>query len=156
MNSKTTSSVFSISTSTKDWHTLSSQQAIELLESDPIAGLNSDEVAQRQKYFGENELQQTDGRGKLTILYDQFTNIMLVMLIAIAIVSAVLDLRKGAFPKDSIAIFTIVILNGILGYVQESRAEQALAALKRLSSPSVKVIHDGITQEVDAKELVPE
>lgn len=155
MNSKTTSSVFSTSTSTKDWHTLSSQQAIELLESDPIAGLNSNEVIQRQKYFGENELKQTDGRGKLTILYEQFTNIMLVMLMAIAIISAILDLRKAAFPKDSIAIFTIVVLNGILGYVQESRAEQALAALKRLSSSSVKMIRDGITQEVDAKELVP-
>ncbi|MEN9871488.1 MAG: hypothetical protein RLZZ171_2480 [Cyanobacteriota bacterium] len=155
MNSKTTSSVFSTSTSTKDWHTLSSQQAIELLESDPITGLSSNEVTQRQKYFGENELKQTDGRGKLTILYEQFTNIMLVMLIAIAIISAILDLRQSNFPKDSIAIFTIVILNGILGYVQESRAEQALAALKRLSSSSVKVIRDGITQEVDAKELVP-
>lgn len=155
MNSKLTSSVSSTPTSTRDWHTLSCQQVIELLNSDLNLGLTSNEVTQRQRYFGKNELKQTNGRGNLAILWDQFTNIMLVMLIAIAIISAFLDLRQSNFPKDSIAIFTIVILNGILGYVQESKAEQALAALKRLSPTRVKVIRDGITQEVDAGELVP-
>ncbi|MEO0834811.1 MAG: cation-translocating P-type ATPase, partial [Cyanobacteria bacterium J06642_3] len=104
---------------------------------------------------GKNELKQKVGRSKLSILWDQFTNIMLVMLIVIAIISAILDLRHSNFPKDSIAIFTIVILNGILGYVQESKAEKALAALKRLSSTQVKIIRDGVTQQIDAVELVP-
>ena len=86
---------------------------------------------------------------------DRVTNIMLVMLIAVAIVSAILDLQQNNFPKDAIAISAIVTLNGILGYFQESRAEQALAALKRLSVPNVRVIRDGVTQEIAAKELVP-
>ncbi|MGB5631325.1 MAG: HAD-IC family P-type ATPase, partial [Waterburya sp.] len=138
-----------------NWHTISPEETIELLNSEANDGLSSEEVTQRQKYFGKNELKQTFGRSKLSILWDQFTNIMLVMLIVIAIISAILDLRHNNFPKDSVAIFTIVILNGILGYVQESKAEKALAALKRLSATHVKVIRDSITQEVDARELVP-
>jgi Ca2+-transporting ATPase len=80
---------------------------------------------------------------------------MLLMLIAVALVSLVLDLQEGGFPKDAIAIFAIVLLNGMLGYLQESKAEKALAALKSMTSPRVRVIRDGQEQEVDAKALVP-
>jgi P-type Ca2+ transporter type 2C len=139
----------------ESWHAISSEQARQMLLSDSQNGLNGEQIEQRQKYFGTNELQETGGRSPLTILWEQFTNIMLVMLIAVAIVSGILDLRQNAFPKDAIAIFAIVILNGILGYLQESRAEKALAALKRLSSPQVRVIRNGVTEEVDAKELIP-
>ena len=138
-----------------NWHTISPEETIELLNSGGDHGLSSEEVTQKQKYFGKNELKETGGRSNLSILWDQFTNIMLVMLIAIAIISAILDLRHGNFPKDSVAIFTIVLLNGILGYLQESKAEKALAALKHLSAKTVKVIRDGTTQQIDATELVP-
>ena len=137
------------------WHTLSPQQTIELLDGNANDGLSSKHLEQRQKRYGKNELIEAKGRSNLVILWDQFTNIMLVMLIVIAIISAFLDFRESNFPKDSVAIFTIVILNGILGYFQESRAEKALAALKRLSSPSVRVIRDRQTQEIDAEQLVP-
>ena len=139
----------------ESWHTLDEQKTIELLESDLTRGLSTEEAYQRQQYFGINELKETGKRSTLSILWDQFTNIMLVMLIVVAIVSAVLDLRQGSFPKDAIAIFAIVILNGLLGYLQESRAEQALAALKKLSAPDVRVVRDGVTQDIAAKELVP-
>ena len=155
MNSKISVNSSNTPTNSRDWHTYEPKQVVKILNSNVDVGLTGDEVAEKRKYFGKNELKQTGGRSKLSILWDQFTNVMLVMLIAIAIISAILDLRHGNFPKDSIAIFTIVILNGILGYVQESRAEQALAALKRLSSTYVKVIRDGITQQIDAEELVP-
>ncbi len=138
----------------KDWHTINPQQTLEALDSDAERGLSGHEIQQRQQRSGKNELIEARGRSKLVILWDQFTNIMLVMLIAIAIISAIMDLQQGNFPKDSIAIFTIVILNGILGYLQESRAEQALAALKRLSSPNVRVIRDGTIQQIDATRLV--
>jgi Ca2+-transporting ATPase len=140
---------------TEAWHSLTSEQTVELLQSDPNQGLTEEQISQRQQYFGANELKETGGRSPLIILWEQFTNIMLVMLIAVAVVSAVLDLRQGNFPKDAVAIFAIVIVNGILGYLQESRAEKALAALKRLSSPQVRVIRDRKTLEVLAKELVP-
>lgn len=137
------------------WHAISSEKTTELLQSNETQGLNNEEIELRRQYFGVNELKETGRRSPLAILWEQFTNIMLVMLIAVAIVSAVLDFRQNNFPKDAVAIFAIVILNGILGYLQESRAEQALAALKRLSSPRVRVIREGNTQEVEAKELVP-
>ena len=155
MNFPTTSNAAAMPQTTKPWHAVSPEHTVELLQGDAHRGLKLAEIYQRQQYFGKNELKEAEKRSPLTILWDQFTNIMLVMLIVVAIVSAILDLRQGNFPKDAIAIFAIVILNGILGYLQESRAEQALAALKRLSSPYVRVIRDGITQEIDAKELVP-
>ncbi len=137
------------------WHTLEVDKTIQLLDSDRDTGLSSQEVQQRLQQYGSNELEETGGRSALTILVDQFKNIMLLMLIAVAIVSAILDIRGNNFPKDAIAISLIVILNGILGYVQESRAEKALAALKRLSAPLVRVLREGRLVEVEAKQLVP-
>src|SRR4028118_1460789 len=80
---------------------------------------------------------------------------MLLMLMGVAVISAFLDIRSNTFPKDAIAIFSIVILNGILGFFQEQSAEKALAALKNLASPLVRVLRDGKTSEIAAKELVP-
>jgi P-type Ca2+ transporter type 2C len=143
------------------WHALDPAQSIETLQSDRAAGLASDQSEARLEEYGTNELEEEGGRSALEILWDQFKNIMLLMLIAVAIISAILDIREGMmsgeflFPKDSVAIFAVVILNGILGYVQESQAEKALAALKGLSSPRVRVIRDGKTQEVESPQLVP-
>ena len=155
MDFPTTSQLTDVPSFNQSAHVLSSSETIKLLKSDAQRGLSIDNVYLRQQYFGSNELKETGKRSPLSILWDQFTNIMLVMLIAVAIVSAILDLQQNNFPKDAIAIGAIVILNGLLGYLQESRAEQALAALKRLSAPNVRVIRDGVTQEIAAKELVP-
>ena len=138
-----------------DWHSLTSAEALAHQAVDANLGLTSAEVTARQSQFGPNELEETAGRQTWEIVLDQFKNIMLIMLIVVAIVSAVLDLASGSFPKDAIAIFAIVILNGILGYLQESRAEKALAALKRLSSPQVRVLRSGQEEEVDARDLGP-
>ncbi|MBW4564209.1 MAG: cation-translocating P-type ATPase [Mojavia pulchra JT2-VF2] len=146
------------------WHSLEVDKALDLLDSNADSGLTPQEVEQRLQKYGPNELEEHGGRSAWEILLDQFKNIMLLMLIAVAIISGVLDLvawrggnlKPGEVPfKDTIAIMAIVILNGILGYVQESRAEKALAALKKLSSPLVRVIRDRKLVEVAAKELVP-
>ncbi|HEY9889079.1 MAG TPA: HAD-IC family P-type ATPase, partial [Candidatus Obscuribacterales bacterium] len=136
------------------WHTLSPEQAIALLESSP-QGLSLTEAEHRQQAYGLNELQEGVTRQPLEILWDQFKNIMLLMLIAVALVSLVLDLQKGGFPKDAIAIFAIVVLNGLLGYLQESKAEKALAALKNMTAPQVRVVRHGQEQAIAAKDLVP-
>lgn len=151
----------STGTSAIAWHTLEAEKSLYQLGSSRDCGLTSEEAEVRLQRYGPNELTEGQGRSPLEILWDQFKNIMLLMLIAVAIISAILDIREGfttgtfPFPKDAIAIFVVVILNGALGYLQESRAEQALAALKGLSSPRVRVIRNAKPMEVDSKDLVP-
>lgn len=143
------------------WQSLTPDQAITTLNSDRAQGLSQTQVQENLRGYGTNELVETGGRTSLEIFVDQFKNIMLVMLIAVAIISAALDIHQSmtsgefVFPKDAIAIFVVVILNGVLGYIQESGAEKALAALKNLASSKVRVIRDSKTEEIDSKELVP-
>ncbi|MDJ0713366.1 MAG: cation-translocating P-type ATPase [Prochloraceae cyanobacterium] len=148
----------------QSWHTHSIDKTLELLQSNRRKGLTTSEVQQRLNHYGPNELTESAGRTNWQILIDQFKNIMLLMLIAVAIISGILDLSDlqsgkaaaGGVPfKDTIAILAIVILNGVLGYLQETRAEKALAALKALSSPKVQAIRDGRRLVVEAKTIVP-
>jgi len=137
------------------WHTVEASQALADLKSDARRGLSSEEVLQRRQVYGPNELEETGGRSSWRIFLDQFTNIMLVMLIAVAVVSGGLSLWSQEFPKDAVAIFAIVMLNGVLGYFQESRAEKALAALKQMAAPNVRVQRDNRLMEVPSQDLVP-
>jgi Ca2+-transporting ATPase len=136
------------------WHALTTDEVISALDANPEFGLESWQISDRRAVYGRNELNGKAGRTKLSIFVDQFTNIMLLMLMGVAVVSAVLDLRVGSFPKDAVAIAAIVILNGILGYIQESRAEEALAALKRMAAPNVRVLREGKVAEILSAELV--
>ncbi|MEH2297115.1 cation-translocating P-type ATPase [Nostoc sp.] len=146
------------------WHSLEVDKALDLLDSNADSGLTPQEIQPRLQKYGLNELEEIAGRKAWEILLDQFKNIMLLMLIGVALISGLIDLwgwrtgtlKPGEVPfKDTIAILAIVILNGILGYVQESRAEKALAALKKLTSPLVRVIRDARLVEIAAKDLVP-
>lgn len=143
------------SNSPSSWHTVAIDKTLQQLSSNKDTGLSGQQVSERLQQYGPNELEETGGRSAWSIFIDQFTNIMLVMLMFVAVVSAFLDIKSNTFPKDAIAIFAIVVLNGILGYFQESKAEQALAALKNLSSPLVRVVRDGKTSEIAASEIVP-
>ena len=100
--------------------------------------------------LGPNELQEKKGRGPLAIFLDQFKSLMIGVLIAAALISGFL--KEWV---DAVAILAIVILNAILGLVQEYRAEKSLAALRRLSAPSSKVLRDGAPRVIPARELVP-
>ena len=137
------------------WHTLTPDQALTRLDSHLETGLTAAAVLARRQVYGPNQLESLGGRRPWRILLDQFSNIMLLMLMAVALVSGLLALRHREFPKDAIAIFAIVILNGVLGYLQESRAEKALAALKGMAAPTVRVRRDGRLQAVPAQDLVP-
>jgi P-type Ca2+ transporter type 2C len=143
------------SNSPSSWHTVAIDKTIKQLSSNKNTGLSGQQVSERLQQYGPNELEETGGRSAWSIFIDQFTNIMLVMLMFVAVVSAFLDIKSNTFPKDAIAIFAIVVLNGILGYFQESSAEKALAALKNLASPLVRVVRDGKTSEIAAKDVVP-
>jgi len=152
------------SNSAVSWHSTSVNQTLESFQSNRQTGLTASQVTQSRERYGVNELEEIAGRSPWQILLDQFTNIMLLLLIAVAVVSGVLDfvnlqagnIKPGEIPfKDTIAILAIVVLNGLLGYFQEIKAEKDLAALKRMTSSRVRVIRDGKTSEIDSKDLVP-
>ena len=113
-------------------------------------GLAAPEAAARLASHGPNELQETISRPAWKMLLAQFVEPMILILVAAAVLSFVLgDLTEG------IAILAIVILFGVLGFIQEYRAEKAMAALKQMSSPVVRVRRDGALREIPARELVP-
>ncbi|MBT4865035.1 MAG: cation-translocating P-type ATPase [Planctomycetaceae bacterium] len=132
------------------WHQLTANKSLAQLESDVDTGLTVAQIDHRQAQYGPNELVDTGGRGPLRIVCEQFSSAMVVLLVVAAIVSAFLEEYI-----DAGAIFTIIVLNAALGFFQDYRAEKALAALKRLAVPTVKVRRSGVLQEIAAKELVP-
>ena len=144
------------------WHTLTIDRTLAQLETDARTGLTESQAIERQQQFGTNELVAAANRQWWQILLDQFTNIMLVMLVFVAMVSGIFDFmdiqtgKTSGLPfKNTIAILSIVVLNGILGYFQESRAEQALAALKQMAAPKVRVLRDSTISEINGRQLVP-
>ena len=132
------------------FHVLDAENVCALLEVVPADGLRSEEVARRRQKFGANEMVETAGRSWWRMLLDQFTDFMIIVLIAAAIVAGVV----GEIT-DAITIIVIVILNALIGFVQEFRAEQAVAALKRMVRTMVRVRREGLTHLLTAAELVP-
>ena len=138
----------------QNWHGIDGQSCLQELQCGE-AGLSTAEVSRRLAATGPNRLELAAGRSNLLILWDQFSNVMLIMLLAVAAVSAGVAYVEQKFPKDAIAIVVIVALNGLLGYLQESRAQKALLALRDMSQPQVQVRRDGQWQRLSSEELVP-
>jgi len=134
---------------TKWWH-LGIEEIARTLGTDGKTGLSAAAAAEKLRTLGANELQEKKGRGPLAIFLDQFKGLIIWVLIAAALVSGFL--KEWV---DALAILAIVILNAILGLAQEYRAEKSLAALKKLSAPSSKVIRDGAASLIPSRELVP-
>ena len=133
-----------------DWHVLTVSASAEALKSSPDAGLTSDEAAGRLKSYGPNELVEKGRRSPLRLLWEQLTATMVLILIAAAVISGFL----GKW-QEAVAILAIVLLFALLGFVQEYRAEQAMAALKKMAVPIVRVRRGGELLEISARELVP-
>ena len=132
------------------WYQLKIEDALKELGTDAVRGLSGSEAVVRLNSFGPNELIDRGQKSPWSILWEQMTALMVVILIVAAGASAVV----GDF-KDAIAILTIVILNALLGFSQEYRAEKAMAALKRMSTPLVRVRRDGQVREIPSRDLVP-
>jgi Ca2+-transporting ATPase len=143
------------------WHNLSASEAVATLDSDLEHGLTEEQVDQRQARFGPNELQERPRRSFWQMLLDQFNQFLVLILIAAAIVSAVIGWSRYSQTGDTTefidaaAIMAIVILNAILGVVQEGRAEEELAALKKMASPNARVLRSGHLVTVPSRDLVP-
>jgi Ca2+-transporting ATPase len=132
-----------------DWYSLDITETAQALRTDLHHGLSSDEAAQRLRKHGVNELVERGAKKPWQILFDQFKDAMVVILLLAALVSGFL----GEF-SDLLVILAIVVLNALLGFTQEYRAEKAIAALKKLAVPTVKVRREGKIQEISARELV--
>ena len=132
------------------WHSFSRQETAQKLETDLRRGLTAAESAARLDQVGPNELIEREGPSFWKLLLNQFNQFLVIILI----VSASISFALGEW-LDGGAILAIVILNAIIGVVQESKAEEALAALKKLAAPEAKVIRDGHQITVPARELVP-
>ncbi len=132
-----------------DWHCLSAEQVFRDTKSSP-QGLSSKEAATLLLEKGPNELVEKAKRTLLRMFLDQFKDFMIIVLIAAAVVAG---LTGGA--ADTIAIVVIVILNAAIGFIQEFRAEKAMAALKKMAAPEATVMRDGMLAEIPARSLVP-
>jgi len=134
----------------KKFYNLTVAEAIELLNSNADSGISQQEAKKRLLEFGPNQLREKKDAGPLAIFFEQFQDFIVWVLIGAALVSGFLQEWV-----DALAIIAIVILNAILGFIQEFRAEKSLAALKKLSSPTSKIIRDGQHNIIFSEELVP-
>ena len=132
------------------WYKLAAADALKQLGSDPAPGLTGAEAQTRLATVGANELVARGGRTSWEIIVEQITGVLTILLFIAALVSAVL----GDWI-EAIVILVIVVLNAVLGYTQEVKAEHSMEALKRMAVPKVRVRRDGQTQDISARELVP-
>jgi Ca2+-transporting ATPase len=132
------------------WHTQDPSEAARALGVDPARGLKGAEVGARLERHGENRLTEKPPRSQWLLLADQFKSLLILVLIGAAVLAGFVgDL------KDAAVILVVVVLNALLGFWQEHRAEATLAALKRMLSPTARVRREGGVQEVAAASLVP-
>ena len=132
------------------WHTLNARELAQHLDVNPDAGLTQDEAARRLALHGENAIRERPPRPQWRMFLDQFNDFMILVLLVAAIVSGIVG-----EAKDTLAIIIIVVLNAVIGFVQEIRAERALAALKKMSASSALVLRGGERATLAATELVP-
>ncbi len=132
------------------WHCLAVNEALARLGVSSERGLSAADAAERLRRFGRNAIQAQARRSPLRMLASQFTDFMIVVLVVAAAISAVIG-----EPEDSIVILVIVVLNAVIGFVQEYRAERAMAALKRLAATNARVMRDGAVTEIPASDLAP-
>ena len=130
---------------------------INKLSSDRLTGLSASQVQERLDEFGENKLTEKKKKTQLQRFFDQFKDVMIIILLAAAAISFVIACIEGEAKEffEPLLILLIVVLNAIMGVAQESKAEKALDALKSLSAPHARVIRDGQEQILDAALLVP-
>ena len=138
------------------WETLRKEEVLKKLKTNRKEGLTNDEVKFRQEKYGENQLSEKNKETILKKFIKQFQDFMIIILIIASIVSAGVSYFQGENDYiDSIIILAIVILNSIMGVIQEVKAEKAIEALKQMTPPKAKVIREGKTKDINAKELVP-
>lgn len=134
----------------KDWHHLTPQDALNILKSDSTMGLTASEAASRFKQYGPNALPPRKGRSPLLRFLDQFNHALIYILLVAAIVTACL-----AHWIDTGVILGVVLINALIGFIQEAKAEKAISSIGNLLSSTVTVIREGRKRSVPAELVVP-
>jgi Ca2+-transporting ATPase len=132
------------------WWTLGPDETIAALATDAQRGLSASEAGSRLDSFGPNELEEEPGKPPWLMFLGQFANTMIVVLLIAALVTVFVGERQ-----DAVVIIAIVVLNAVIGFVQEYRAEQAMHALQSMAAPFARVVREGTEATVPAAELVP-
>jgi len=132
------------------WHSMEAVQVLKELNTDIHRGLAEDEAKRRLETYGTNELKKEEGVSPLTLFFNQFKNILIIILLIATVLSALVG-----ETFDAALILVIVVFCAALGFIQEYRAERALEALKKMLSPTITVLRGGKEEEVPSKDLVP-
>ena len=139
------------------YHNKEKQEVLQELNVQEATGLSSSEVKKRREQYGENRLRAKKSKSNWERFAEQFKDVMILILLAAAAISFVVACVEGD-PEgffEPLLILLIVVVNAIMGVMQESRAEKALEALKSMSAPHARVLRDKAESIIDASELVP-
>ena len=138
------------------WETLRKEEVLKELHTSRKSGLTKEEILVRKQKYGQNKLEDKPKETLLVKFIKQFNDFMIIILIIASIVSAGISYIQGENDYiDSIIIIAIVVLNAILGVVQEAKAEKSIEALKQMTPPKAKALRENLTSEINAEELVP-
>lgn len=131
------------------WHQKTAEEIIEQLESSP-QGLSNEEAKKRLLIYGPNELREKRGKTPFVILLAQFRDFLILILIGAAVIAGLVGK-----PTDALVIIAVVLLNAVIGFIQEYRAEKAIAALKKMAAPSSTVMRSGLPTIIPSAGIVP-
>ncbi len=138
------------------WHTKNIKEIEKELRTNIKTGLGEEDVKIRQNEFGKNKIEERKKESIFVKFLNQFKDFMIIILIIAAIISAIVSYMEGAGDYfDSIIIIAIVIFNGIMGLVQEMKAEKSIEALKKMSAPVAKVRRNGKILTINGEDIVP-
>jgi Ca2+-transporting ATPase len=138
-----------------NWYSLSEEEIVKFYGTDTSKGLTHEQVNNMRQKYGKNEIISKAKKTITQMLIDQFKSFMIIILIIAAVVSGITGVIENEGFADSIIILIIVILNAVIGVVQEIKAQNSLDALKNLSTPHCKVIRNGNLEIIESKDLVP-
>ena len=138
------------------WYTLSKEEVLRKLRTNSQRGLSYEDAKARQEKYGKNKLKDKPRESIIIKFLKQFNDFMIIILIVASIVSAIISYIQGQNDYiDSIIIIGIVIVNALMGVIQEAKAEKSIEALKQLTPPKAKVVRNNETIEINAEDLVP-
>ena len=138
------------------WQTMRKDEVLKKLDTNEKLGLSEEEVLKRRKEYGNNVLQEKKKESIFVKFFKQFNDFMIIILIIASIISALVSKMQGENDYfDSIIIIAIVVLNAVMGVVQEAKAEKSIESLKKMTPQKAKVVRDGKSKEVNVEDLVP-